>query len=76
MRATLAAGLEWDTASAHSAAYDAERTADLFCMVCNQFQGVFDASRRRLAAMGPLQVEPSASEDPAASEEPSASDRP
>ncbi len=31
MRATLAAGLEWDTASAHSAAYDAERTADLFC---------------------------------------------
>ena len=58
MRATLAAGLEWDTASAHSAAYDAERTADLFCIVCNQFQGVFDASRRRLAAMGPLEVEP------------------
>src|ERR1700682_2711292 len=43
MRATLAAGLEWDTSSAHSAAYDAERTADLFCIVCNQFQGVFDA---------------------------------
>jgi ribonuclease T len=62
MRATLAAGLEWDTGSAHSAAYDAERTADLFCMVCNQFQGVFDASRRRLAAMGPLEVEPSAGE--------------
>jgi ribonuclease T len=57
MRATLAAGLEWDTGSAHSAAYDAERTADLFCTVCNQFQGVFDASRRRLAAMGPLEVE-------------------
>jgi ribonuclease T len=57
MRATLAAGLEWDTASAHSAAYDAERTADLFCMVCNQFQGIFDASRRRTAAMGPVAVE-------------------
>jgi len=57
MRATLAAGLEWDSGSAHSAAYDAERTADLFCTVCNQFQGVFDASRRRLASMGPLQVE-------------------
>jgi ribonuclease T len=54
--------LEWDTASAHSAAYDAERTADLFCMVCNQFQGVFDASRRRLAAMGPIEVEPSSAE--------------
>jgi ribonuclease T len=61
MRATLAAGLEWDTASAHSAAYDAERTADLFCMVCNQFQSVFDASRRRLASMGPLETEPSPS---------------
>src|SRR5271157_3668111 len=57
MRATLAAGLEWDTASAHSAAYDAERTADLFCTVCNQFQGVFDTSRRRLASMGPLEIE-------------------
>jgi ribonuclease T len=57
MRATLAAGLEWDSSSAHSAAYDAERTADLFCIVCNQFQGVFDAGRRRLAAMGPLEVE-------------------
>jgi ribonuclease T len=59
MRATLAAGLEWDSASAHSASYDAERTADLFCMVCNQFQGVFDASRRRLASMGPLEIEES-----------------
>jgi hypothetical protein len=59
MRATLAAGLEWDSSSAHSAAYDAERTADLFCIVCNQFQGVFEAGRRRLAAMGPLEVEES-----------------
>jgi ribonuclease T len=66
MRATLAAGLEWDTSSAHSAAYDAERSADLFCAVCNQFQGVFDASRRRLAAMGPLEIEP----DPAVAAEP------
>jgi ribonuclease T len=57
MRATLASGGEWDSGSAHSAAYDAERTADLFCIVCNQFQGVFDASRRRLASMGPLEVE-------------------
>jgi len=64
MRATLAAGLEWDSASAHSAAYDAERTADLFCMVCNQFQGVFESSRRRLAAMGPLEVEPETPSEP------------
>src|ERR1700743_3873235 len=51
IRATLAAGREWDTPSAHSAKYDAERTADLFCTVCNQFQGLFEAARRRLAAM-------------------------
>ncbi|MDE1922432.1 MAG: ribonuclease T [Gammaproteobacteria bacterium] len=57
MRAALAAGFDWDSSSAHSAGYDAERTADVFCTVCNQFQGVFDASRRRLASMGPLQVE-------------------
>ena len=63
MRATLACGQEWDTSLAHSAAYDAERTADLFCVVCNQFQGVYDASRRRLAAMGPLQVDTSAEPD-------------
>jgi ribonuclease T len=64
MRATLASGLEWDTSSAHSAAYDAERTADLFCIVCNQFQHVFDASRRRLASMGPLETEPDAAAGP------------
>jgi ribonuclease T len=57
-RATLASGMEWDNSEAHSASYDAERTADLFCIVCNQFQGVFDASRRRLASMGPLEREP------------------
>ena len=70
MRATLAAGLDWDTASAHSAAYDAERTADLFCTVCNQFQAVFDASRRRLAAMGPLETEPSVETEPLVPGEP------
>jgi ribonuclease T len=66
MRATLAAGLEWDTSSAHSASYDAERSADLFCTVCNQFQGVFEASRRRLAAMGPLEIDPEPSSEPPA----------
>ena len=57
-KAVTVAGLKWDSSSAHSASYDAELTADLFCIVCNQFQGVFDAGRRRLAAMGPLEVEP------------------
>lgn len=34
-RAVEAAGLEWDTASAHSAIYDASVTAQLFCRIVN-----------------------------------------
>lgn len=34
-RAAKAAGLDWDNSSAHSANYDAERTASLFCKIVN-----------------------------------------
>jgi ribonuclease T len=43
-RAVAAAGFEWDEDSAHSAAYDAEITADLFCEIVNRFQPVFDST--------------------------------
>jgi ribonuclease T len=43
-KALQAAGLKWDQSEAHSAAYDAERTADLFCTICNRFKGVYDAT--------------------------------
>jgi ribonuclease T len=43
-RAVKAAGLEFDEASAHSAAYDAEITADVFCEVVNRFRPVFQAT--------------------------------
>jgi ribonuclease T len=43
-RAVAAAGFEWDEESAHSAAYDAEITADLFCEIVNRFQPVFDST--------------------------------
>ena len=43
-RAVKAAGLTWDEDSAHSAAYDAEITADVFCEVVNRFQPMY-ASR-------------------------------
>lgn len=36
-KALQAAGIAWDASEAHSAAYDAQRTAELFCMVCNRF---------------------------------------
>ena len=42
-RAVAVAGFEWDEESAHSAAYDAEITADLFCEIVNRFQPVYSA---------------------------------
>ena len=36
-RAAVAAGMPWDQEQAHSAKYDAERTAELFCMIVNRW---------------------------------------
>ncbi|MGI9259586.1 MAG: ribonuclease T [Gammaproteobacteria bacterium] len=41
-RAVAAAGFEWDESQAHSAAYDAAVTAQLFCTVVNRFRGVYE----------------------------------
>lgn len=46
-RAVQAAGLTWDESSAHSAAYDAEIAADLFCDVVNRFRPLFEAAQPR-----------------------------
>ena len=45
-RAVTAAGFEWDEASAHSAAYDAQITADLFCEIVNRFKPVYEETVR------------------------------
>ena len=39
-RALEAAGLEWDSSRAHSAIYDAERTAELFCRIVNRWEAL------------------------------------
>jgi len=36
-KAMEAAGLRWDPGAAHSAVYDAERTAELFCQIVNHW---------------------------------------
>lgn len=36
-RAAQAAGIKWDNDEAHSAVYDAERTAELFCDIVNRW---------------------------------------
>jgi ribonuclease T len=43
-RAVVAAGLEWDETQAHSAAYDAEMTADVFCEAVNRYRDIFERS--------------------------------
>ena len=44
-RAAIAAGLGWDETQAHSASYDAEMTADLFCDVVNRYREIFEITR-------------------------------
>lgn len=43
-RAVQAAGLTWEEGEAHSAIYDAERTADLFCAIVNRWDEVCKSS--------------------------------
>lgn len=42
-RIVEAAGLEWDSSSAHSAGYDARITADVFCLIVNQFRDIYES---------------------------------
>lgn len=43
-RALAAAGIDFDADAAHSAAYDAERTAQLFCRIVNGFRNAFETA--------------------------------
>ncbi len=45
-RAAIAAGMGWDETQAHSASYDAEVTADLFCEVVNRYRDIFEMTLR------------------------------
>jgi ribonuclease T len=42
-RAVEAAGFEWDEDQAHSALYDAEMTARLFCEIVNRFRPIYES---------------------------------
>lgn len=43
-KAVKAAGIKFDSAEAHSAIYDAEKTADLFCAMLNTWHGLLNAA--------------------------------
>lgn len=64
-KAITVAGLEWDAGSAHSARYDAERSADLFCLVCNALRASHAAAEDRARSLGWLgAAEPEEPETP------------
>jgi ribonuclease T len=65
-KAITVAGLDWDADSAHSARYDAERSADLFCLVCNRLRDSHRGAEERARALGWLEGlgEPAADEPP------------
>ncbi|MEJ2346568.1 MAG: ribonuclease T [Gammaproteobacteria bacterium] len=46
-RAVQAAGLSWNGDEAHSALYDAERTAELFCTIVNRWQGLLELAENQ-----------------------------
>ena len=49
-RAVQAAGFEWNANEAHSAVYDAERTALLFCDIVNRWKTMSDCLRAQTGA--------------------------
>ena len=51
-KAVTVAGLEWDAGSAHNARYDAERSADIFCLVCNRLHESYRGAEERACALG------------------------
>ena len=50
-KAAQVCGVDWDSSAAHSAKYDAERTADIFCEVCNALDGVWRKADTRARGM-------------------------
>jgi ribonuclease T len=59
-RAVMAAGLEWTPESAHSAIYDAERTAALFCGICNRFRSLYEEALERAPQLAAREPPPAA----------------
>jgi ribonuclease T len=57
-KASTVAGFEWDSSSAHSARYDAERSADIFCHVSNRLASMYREADARACALGWHEVAP------------------
>ena len=51
-KAAAVAGIPWDSSSAHSASYDAERTADVFCYVSNRLTAMYREAETKARELG------------------------
>lgn len=51
-RAAEIAGLAWDSSEAHSASYDAEQTAELFCRIANRWRDRYEEDIQRATEGG------------------------
>ena len=58
-KAVAVSGIQWDAGSAHSASYDAERTADVFCQICNRLQDSYEEAQGRAQRLGWFEQPPS-----------------
>jgi hypothetical protein len=53
----VVANIDWDSSSAHSARYDAERTADLFCTIANQSRESYLRAEERARLLGWIEAD-------------------
>jgi ribonuclease T len=51
-KAVAVVDIEWDPTSAHSAGYDAERTAELFCLIANGCRDSYARAEERARQLG------------------------
>ncbi len=58
-KAVTVAGFKWDAGSAHSASYDAERSAEIFCHVTNRLHDSYREAEARACALGWHEAAPS-----------------
>ena len=56
-KATVVANIDWDSSSAHSARYDAERTADLFCTIANHSRESYLRAEERARLLGWIEAD-------------------
>ena len=66
-KAAVVANIDWDSGSAHSARYDAERTADLFCTIANESRDSYLRAEERARMLGWIEPDtpPPAADDAA-----------